>query len=154
MSDNNEEYLTKSGLMQFFSELFTSKALPTEKPVLKSIDNEKKLFTAVVLRPDTVDSHGDIYDADTVEKACHNYNEFCRAGNLQHLVQTSLVVPVESWIAKSSHQLGDGEIKKGDWVMTVRVDNDEIWEMCKKGEFTGFSVGCKSLVQDLEEDNE
>lgn len=120
-----------------------------EKLVVKSVQEDKRLFTAVVLRPNTPDSQGDIYNEEVVEKACHDYNEFCRQGNLQHLVETDLVVTVESWIAKADMLLGEGEVVTGDWLMTVRVDDDEIWDMCLKGEFTGFSVGCKSLVQDL-----
>lgn len=111
---------------------------------------DKRLFTAVVLRPNEVDLHGDIYDYETVEKACHEYNEFCGEGNLQHLIQTKLVVPVESYISKTSHIEGNGQIVAGDWVMTVRVDDDEVWDMCQKGLFTGFSVGCKSLSREVE----
>lgn len=121
------------------------------KPVVKSLNIEKRLFTAVVLRPNVVDAHGDIYDGETVEKACFDFNEYCRQGNLQHLIQTSLVVPVESWISKVDHPLGEGEVLTGDWIMTCRIDNDEVWEMCKKGEFTGYSVGCKALVEELTE---
>ena len=122
-----------------------------ETDMLKSIDTDKRLFTAVVLRPNVPDSQGDIYDEDVVEKACHDFTEFCRQGNIQHLIQTELVVPVESWVAKSDMVLGEGTIKKGDWVMTSRIDNDEIWQMCKNGDFTGYSIGCKSLVENLDE---
>lgn len=123
---------------------------PEYTPVIKSeIKGDDRLFTAVVLRPDVVDAHGDIYSVDVVEKACHEYNEFCRDGNIQHMVQTDAVVPVESSIAKASYKLGEGEVLEGDWVMTVRVDNDQVWDMCKKGDFTGFSVGCHSLSESL-----
>lgn len=126
------------------------KTTPVLTDVLKSEGlPDERLFTAVVLRPNVVDAHGDIYDEQTVQKACHEYNEFCNAGNLQHMIQTDLVVPVESHIAKHSHTLGEGEIIAGDWVMTVRVDNDEIWELCKDGTFKAFSVGCKSEHTDL-----
>tara|TARA_R110002072_G_scaffold37733_1_gene109988 strand:+ start:1282 stop:1755 length:474 start_codon:yes stop_codon:yes gene_type:complete len=125
-----------------------------ELPVVKALQEDKRLFTAVVLRPDDVDAHGDIYDAEVVEKACHDYNEFCSEGNIQHLIQTKLVVPVESYIAKADMTLGEGSVKTGDWLMTVRVDDEDIWEMCKKGEFTGFSIGCLSLVETLEEGND
>lgn len=126
-------------------------AILTEKPVVKSVDKDKRLFTAVVLRPNVPDAHGDIYDEEVVEKACHDYNEFCRQGNIQHLIQTNLIVPVESYIAKSDFILGEGEVKAGDWVMTSRIDNEELWDMCKSGEFTGYSVGCKALVENLNE---
>lgn len=126
-------------------------ATPTFTDVIKSESNgeEQRLFTAVVLRPNEVDGHKEIYSEDTVMKACHEYNEFCASGNLQHMIQTDKVVPVESWIAKADQELGEGIILKGDWVMTVRVDNDEIWDMCKKGVFTGFSVGCRALSSKL-----
>lgn len=150
MTDKTVLITEKDTLKQAIREVFDEKATLSEKPVVKSIDTDKRLFTAVVLRPNTVDAHGDIYDEASVEKACHDYNEFCRQGNLQHLIQTDLVVPVESWVSKADHELGNGEVLKGDWLMTVRVDDEQIWDMCLKGEFTGFSIGCKSMVENLE----
>lgn len=125
------------------------KVTPATKDVVKSIDNDKRLFTALVLRPDVVDAHGDVYDIDTVEKACHNFNEYCRSANLQHLVQTNSIVFVESFIAKSDHMIGDSDVYKGDWIATARIDNDEVWEMCKSGDFTGFSIGASATVEEL-----
>ena len=130
-------------------EIDTSKEKNIETPVIKSFDEDKMLFTAVVLRPNVEDSQGDIYDEDVVMKACHDYNEFCSQGNLQHLVQTELVTPVESWVAKSDAILGDGEVLIGDWVMPVKVKDEEIWKMCKDGSFTGFSVGCSATVEEI-----
>jgi len=127
----------------------TPKAHLQETPVVKSTNEHKRLFTAVVLRPNVPDYEGDIYDEEVVEKACHDFNEFCSQGNVQHLIQTDLVVPVESWIAKSDFILGEGEVKAQDWVMSARIDNDELWDMCLKGDFTGFSIGCPALVEEL-----
>ena len=125
------------------------KVTPTEKDVVKSIDNDKRLFTALVLRPDVVDAHGDVYGIDTVEKACHNFNEYCRSANLQHLVQTESIVFVESFIVKADHKVGESDVYKGDWIATARIDNDEVWEMCKSGDFTGFSIGASATVEEL-----
>lgn len=125
------------------------KVTPATEDVVKSIDTDKRLFTALVLRPNVTDAHGDIYDDDTVEKACHNFNEYCRNANLQHLVQTESIVFVESFIVKSNHTVGDSEVYKGDWIATARIDNDEIWDMCKSGDFTGFSIGASATVEDL-----
>jgi hypothetical protein len=118
-----------------------------EVPTMKAHDDEKRLFTAVVLRPEVIDSQGDIYSFDVVEKACHDYNEHCRKGNYQHLIQSDDVVMVESWVAKADMNLGDGEIHAGDWVMTSRVDSDAAWDMCKEGAFTGFSIGALTTVE-------
>ena len=119
--------------------------------VAKSVDVDKQLFTAVVLRPDVPDAHGDIYDTDTVEKACHSFSQFCRKANLQHLVEVDDVVFVENYIAPQDFQLGDGMVYKGDWVATAKVNNEEIWKMCKEGTFTGFSVGCLAKTEMIDE---
>lgn len=119
--------------------------------IAKAVDVEKQHFTAVVLRPDVPDLQGDIYSADVVEDACHSYNEVCRKANLQHLVQTDLATPIESYIAKSNFKLGNGEVKEGDWVMTMKIKDEELWGMCKDGKFTGFSVGCMANTEKLNE---
>ena len=125
-----------------------------EVPTMKAFDEDKRLFTAVVLRPEVVDSHGDIYSHEVVEKACHDYNTYCRQGNYEHMINTDDVVMVESWIAKADMQLGDGDIIEGDWVMTVKVQNDTAWEMCKSGEFAAFSIGSISSVEVLKGDED
>lgn len=119
--------------------------------IAKAVNIEKQHFTAVVLRPDVPDLHGDIYSADVVEDACHSYNEVCRKANLQHLVQTDLATPIESYIAKSDFKLGNGEVRSGDWVMTMKIKDQELWEMCKAGKFTGFSVGCMASTEKIDD---
>lgn len=128
----------------------------TEVSVAKSLNEDKRLFTAVVLRPEVVDSHGDIYSEEVVEKACHDYVQYCMNQNLQHWldVEKQDVSVVESYIAPADMILGEGEVYKGDWVMTVKVHNDDIWKMCKDGSFTGFSVGCSASTEILEETND
>lgn len=119
----------------------------------KSIDTDQRLFTAVVLRPEKVDSHGDIYSADVVKQACHDYVQHCMASNVQHLfdVEKSDMAIVESYIAPTDISFEQGDALKGDWVMTAKITNDVLWEACKAGEFTGFSVGCSSLLEELDE---
>ena len=119
------------------------------KGIAKAADIEKRHFTAIVLRPNEADLQGDIYDEECVEKACHQYNELCRKANIQHLTQTELATPIESYIAKADFTLGGGQVKTGDWILTMKVHDDELWEMCKDGTFTGFSVGCKAQVEDV-----
>lgn len=117
--------------------------------IAKSFDEEKRLFTAVVLRPNQYDDDGenqDYYSEEVVEKACYDFNEYCGQGNISHYFNTDVVVPVESWVSKSDHALGSGEVKTGDWVMSMKIKDDSIWDMCKEGLFTGFSIGCSARV--------
>lgn len=117
--------------------------------VAKSIDEDKGLVTAVILRPDIADLHGDIYDSAEVEKACFNFNTRCGKTNIQHEEMANFQM-VESFIAKADAKLGEGEVKKGDWIGTMHIEpTDPAWAMVKSGDFTGFSVGCKANYEVL-----
>ena len=123
--------------------------------IAKSFDEEKRLFKAVILRPNQFDNDGvdeDYYSEEIVEKACHDFNEYCQQGNLGHVVNTDLLKFVESYISDADYTLGDGEVKKGDWIGVLKVYDDGIWESCKSGTFTGFSIGCSALVEVLEDE--
>ena len=125
----------------------------------KSLNEEKRLATFLVLEPQdedytTSDLHGDWYDLDTVEDACHNFNRFCRKANLFHLVDTTAFEFVESYITESDMLIGEEPIKKGSWLAKIYVNKsdagDLIWKSIKSGEFNGLSVQCEGFVSDIE----
>lgn len=128
-------------------------------PIVKSLNEEKRLATFLVLEPQdedltTSDLHGDWYDADTVEDACHSFNRFCRKANLFHLVDTTTFEFVESYITETEMNLGETFIKKGSWLAKIHVNDSEsgnlVWESIKSGEFNGLSVQCEGFVSDIE----
>lgn len=128
-------------------------------PIVKSLNEEKRLATFLVLEPQdddftTTDLHGDWYDADTVEDACHSFNRFCRKANLFHLVDTTSFEFVESYITEAEVTIGEEVIKKGSWLAKIYVTKSEsgnlVWESIKSGEFNGLSVQCEGFVSDIE----
>ena len=127
--------------------------------IKKSLNEEKRLATFLVLEPQdedytTSDLHGDWYDLDTVEDACHSFNRFCRKANLFHLVDTTAFEFVESYITESDMLVGEEPIKKGSWLAKIYVNKsdvgDLVWESIKSGEFNGLSVQCEGFVSDIE----
>jgi hypothetical protein len=48
---------------------------------------------------------------------------------------------VESYVAKSDMEIEGQQIKKGTWLMTMEVADDDVWGKIEKGEITGFSMG-------------
>ena len=125
----------------------------------KSLNEEKRLATFLVLEPQdedytTSDLHGDWYDLDTVEDACHSFNRFCRKANLFHLVDTTAFEFAESYITESDMLIGEEPIKKGSWLAKIYVNKsdvgDLVWESIKSGEFNGLSVQCEGFVSDIE----
>jgi hypothetical protein len=123
--------------------------------VTKAIDIEQRRALFVVLEPDTVDLHGDIYSADEVEKACINFNTHCNKANLFHQVQIETAKIEQSFISPSDFLLDDGRmIKKGTWLQWFyfpegNTDSDKLWKQVKSGDICGVSIGCRASVEEL-----
>lgn len=120
--------------------------------VVKATNEELKQATFLVLAPDEVDLHGDIYSADEVRKACHNFNQHCMKANLLHLVETDTFDIVESYIAPVDMVLNDVIIKAGSWMSVLQVNSEEIWSDIKNGSLTGVSIGGRATTEYLEEE--
>lgn len=121
----------------------------TNIPIFKQAKDELKQATFLVLAPDEVDLHGDIYDADEVRKACHNFNTYCRKANLLHLFDTESFSIVESYTAPVDMQMGETIIKAGSWLSVLQFSDDDIWEEVKNGNYTGVSIGAKADAENL-----
>lgn len=126
-----------------------------EKDIVKSLDSEKREALFVVLSPEEVDLHGDIYSEEEVEKACDNFNTHCRQANLLHQIQTDSITITQSYVTPTSFTTDKGvEIKKGAWVAKVKFkENDPVadvaFDMVKQGKLTGLSIGGRATVEDL-----
>lgn len=119
--------------------------------VAKSVNEELKQATFLVLSPEETDLHGDIYSEDEVRKACHNFNQHSMAANLLHLVDTDTFSIVESYIAPVDMVLNDKVIKSGSWMCTIQVHSDEVWSDIKSGNLTGVSISGVAKTEYLED---
>lgn len=122
-------------------------------PITKS-DDEKKIVTGIVLEPDTVDAQGDSIPQNVIEKAAH---QFLSGYNVQntlgfaHKVFKKNFDLLESYLAPQDLRIGSQVVKAGSWIMSVKVLNDEIWGLVKKGEIKGFSIGGRAKSQPINE---
>lgn len=108
-------------------------------PLIKSA--KKQIVYGVVLEPDSVDLQDDIAPADEIEKAAHTYLREFRVVGEQHSVVADAEV-VESFLAPVDYVADDGtQVKKGSWVMGVKINSPELWDDVEKGVYTGFSIG-------------
>ena len=86
------------------------------------------------------------FTADTVRKAAEAYrkNQNTNNATLQHEEKVTGVHTVESWIVEDSKNdksnLYGYELPKGTWFVSMRVNNDEVWERIKSGELKGLSI--------------
>ena len=48
---------------------------------------------------------------------------------------------LESYLAPADFEFGDTKVRKGTWLLAVRILSDELWDRVKDGQLTGFSIG-------------
>lgn len=107
------------------------------------MDHEQRVVRGVVLEPDVVDSQDDIITAGEIEVAAHGFMIEVQKGSgaidVDHEKDTDAVV-VESFLAPVEFTEGDQTIRKGSWMLAVKVFDDELWKSVKDGDRTAFSI--------------
>jgi DNA adenine methylase len=99
-----------------------------------------------VLEPERVDAQQDIYSAAEVRDAAHRFMEEYRNLGLMHReILGEQVKILESYLAPAEFEADGTRIKKGTWLLAVRVTDDDLWRQIKSGELTGFSIGGTAL---------
>lgn len=130
-------------------------ALKSEKQyAFAEVSKEKRILLGAALIPDKPiyrrngeDEFYVYFSKDTIRKA----NElFFKRGNqnsatLEHEVKLQGTSVVESWIiedeVKDKSRLYDMDLPIGTWMISMKIDNDEIWnEYVKEGKVAGFSI--------------
>ncbi|TMQ13315.1 MAG: hypothetical protein E6J91_18850 [Deltaproteobacteria bacterium] len=109
-------------------------------PLLKT--DEERYVLGVVLEPETVDAQDDIYSAAEVRDAAHRFMEQYQNIGLMHrgLVNGRVKI-LESYLAPTSFSLDGSQVRKGTWLLAVRVLDDDLWGQIKSGDLTGLSIG-------------
>ena len=144
-------------LVQFVEKFFQeNESEVASVEVTKALDEEQRMAMFVVLIPDEVDLHGDIYSAEEVEKACNNFNTTSMKANLFHKVETEDAKIVQSFINPADFTTDDGrEIKKGAWLQWWSFPETEIgekiWKAVKAGDINGLSIQARATVETLDD---
>ena len=128
-------------------------ALSKHDVKLKVMDEEKRLVLGLALIPnkDILRKNGDYeynirFSEETVRKASQLYLREMRNKNttLHHEIPVDGVYLSESWIVEDTEKdktaLYGINAPKGSWAISMRVDNDQIWERVKDGDVLGFSI--------------
>jgi len=130
-------------------------ALNKHEILLKEVDSEKRILMGAALVPnkqiyrrnDKTDEEYYIYfSEDTVRKASELFFKKSNHQNatLEHSENVEGTTIVESWIVENSKQdksaIYGMDMPVGTWMVSMKIDNDEIYEKAKKGEVKGFSI--------------
>ncbi len=136
----------EDSFLEFIEEEMTEKMVQKKItfPIAKA-DKEKQIVYGIVLTPDEVDSQDDYMTSDEIEKAAHSYLVQSRVVGSQHEKPMRKAEVVESYIAPQDMdwegQYGPQQVKKGAWVLAVKINDKKEWQKVLDGEYQGFSVG-------------
>jgi hypothetical protein len=120
------------------------------------VSDEKMEITGIAMTPNKpilrVKPNGEYYNCwfseDTIKSCMFNFLSNCNhtTANFNHSDKyTDKVKLLECWIVEDVNNdklnaLKFKDITKGDWAMTYKVIDPELWKEIKTGNFTGFSI--------------
>ena len=119
--------------------------------VAKATNTLLKQVTYIAMIPDAVDLQGDITSEDDVRKAMESFNRSLKNANLFHIMKTDTFEVTESYIAPVDFTLGEREVKKGTWLMTLQIKDDSVWNMIESGDINGISIGAVATVENIDD---
>ena len=128
-------------------------ALSQHKVEFKTLDEDKRIVVGLALVPDKKIyrrkkdyEYNIMFSKETVRKASELYLKSLKNNNttLEHQTLTSGVSVIESWIVEDERMDKSNiyglNAKEGAWVVTMKVDNDSVWEDIKQKRYLGLSI--------------
>lgn len=103
-------------------------------------DSDEHIVCGVVYEPNVEDAQGDEANEVEIRKAAYQFMEEVQAFRVMHKGKKVKVRVLESFIAPVDFAVVNKSVKKGSWILTVRVLDKKIWKAVKDGELTGFSM--------------
>lgn len=122
---------------------------------LAAVDDEKRLLVSPALIPYKqiyrYDAQKDkdyyvYFTAETVRKSAEAFIKHHNTNNatVQHEEKVTGVHTVESWIVQDSKKdktaLYGYDLPVGTWAVTMRIENEDVWQRIKDGELKGLSI--------------
>ena len=129
-------------------------ALAKHELELKEVDTEKKILMGAALVPNKqilrADKDGKGYyiyfSEDTIKKASELFLMRSNQNNatLEHKEKLNGMSVVESWVIDNPEMDKSKEygfnLPKGTWMISMKVNNEDIWNDVKAGKVKGFSI--------------
>ena len=129
-------------------------ALSKHEVELKEVDKEKRILMGAALIPnkkiyrvnEKKEEYYIYFSEDTVRQAMELFFKNGNQSNAtyEHKDAVKGMTVVESWLIddpkSDKSQLYGFSLPKGTWMISMKVDNDEVWQDVKDGKVQGFSI--------------
>ena len=127
-------------------------ALKNQEFKLAEVDKEKRILMGAALIPNKpiYRQNGEqeyyiYFSQATVRKASELFfiNGNQSNSTLEHQLELKGLTAVESWIVESEQdksRMYDLNVPMGTWMVSMKVNNDDVWKKVKNQEIKGFSI--------------
>lgn len=123
-----------------------------------AVDTEKRMVLGVAILADRLIYRNDKqlgehyvkFKPDVIEKIQRKFfkNGFNKNTNVEHEFMVDGAILVTSYIVNSKDPRSPGvpaalakqDVTDGSWILGYYIENEKLWQDCKKGIFTGFSI--------------
>lgn len=139
------------------------KRFETFAPIVK-VNQDEHILKMIILEPEVADNQTHVVSEKEIQNAMYHWMENYRklevmhrdkAGNLFPLEERILSPEDEAWRqgwekeftilecfqAPTDYFEGDQLVHKGSWIVTLRVNDENIWQKIKNKKLTGASIG-------------
>jgi len=117
--------------------------------IAKEEDKEEHIVYGIVYEPDVVDAQGDIANAEEIRKACYSFMENSQVFKVSHRSKNLKIRVLENYLAPDDFIIEERPVKKGTWILAIRVLDALVWEKIKRGELEGYSMVGVARERDL-----
>ena len=157
VEENDETGVDFLGLVDYPAHSKNFIAFNKSKKTLYFANDEQRIVTGVMISEGTpiyrndeqLGEHYVVFDKDTIKTIVNKFfkNGFIANVNEMHNSEKKVdgVYLIESYLVDEAkgikpNNLGEDIVRDGSWVASYRIDNDDVWNKVKSGEFKGFSV--------------
>ena len=121
------------------------------------LDEEKRIVSGPVLIPDQLIFRNQggrkfyiKYSSETIEQMAINFFQHHRntEGNVEHTFNVNGITFFESYILNKERGIEPIEFKdlpNGTWIMSAKVNNEDVWRLITSGELNGFSIDIENI---------
>ncbi len=100
----------------------------------------ERIIVAIAMEPMVKDTDNEVFNEITIRNAAHKFLEHYRAFNVEHIKSEPGIALIESYITPMDTILNGEKIKKGTWIISMKIHDDETWIGVLNGDFDGVSI--------------
>ena len=113
---------------------------------IKRLNEDQQIAYGEVYAPFVLDTYGEMMLPADIELMAHRFMELSHVAaaiDTNHDNQSNGSFPIESFIART----GDPDFAEGAWVLGVKVVDEAVWDLMKRGVLNGYSF--EAMVRKL-----